>query len=42
MAYGRVEAFGVQKPGRYQSEAWVEVGGDSICISKEYFIQNLP
>ncbi|TLD88168.1 hypothetical protein [Helicobacter sp. MIT 05-5294] len=33
------KTFEVQNLGRYQSEALVEVGEDSICISQEYFIQ---
>ena len=32
-------SFEVEKPGRYQSEALVEIGGDSICVTQEYFIQ---
>lgn len=35
------ETFEVRNPGRYQSEAFVEVGEDSICISQEYFIQSI-
>ncbi|WP_236033222.1 hypothetical protein [Helicobacter turcicus] len=31
--------FEVQKQGRYQSEAFVEIGADSICITKEYFVR---
>lgn len=34
------KTFEVRNPGRYQSEAFVEVGEDSICISQEYFIQS--
>ena len=32
-------AFEVEKLGRYQSEALVEIGRDSICITKEYFVR---
>ncbi|WP_297813720.1 hypothetical protein [uncultured Helicobacter sp.] len=34
------KSFEVQKSGRYQGEALVEVGEVSICITQEYFIQN--
>ncbi|MBD5165412.1 hypothetical protein [Helicobacter sp.] len=35
------KTFEVRNPGRYQSEALVEVGEDSICIAQEYFIQSI-
>lgn len=33
------QSFEVQKEGRYQSEALIEIGEDSICVTQEYFIQ---
>lgn len=35
-------SFIVEKPGRYQSEALVEIGKDSICVTQEYFIKDKP
>lgn len=33
------DSFALEKPGRYQTEALVEIGGDSICITREYFVK---
>ncbi|WP_299546249.1 hypothetical protein [uncultured Helicobacter sp.] len=33
------EYFEVQKQGRYQSEALVEIGNDSLCITQEYLVK---
>lgn len=33
------ESFEVQKQGRYQGEALVEIDNDFICIMQEYFIR---
>ncbi len=32
-------SFDVEKKGRYQSEALVQIGADSICVVQEYFVR---
>lgn len=33
------EYFDVSKQGRYQGEAFVKIGNDSICVTQEYFVK---